>query len=131
MTIGQLAKACGVPISTLRFYERRGLLRPSTRSAAGYRFFGPDEIARVRFLRRAQALGFSLEELGSMLTLSASRDVVTADIATVGAEKLAELDQRIADLGRVRAALAALLDAQCLDLQAPCPIVAALAGESR
>ncbi|AKU95285.1 transcriptional regulator, MerR family [Labilithrix luteola] len=127
MTIGELAKAAGVRISTLRFYERRGLLKPASRSRAGYRRFTEDDAARVRFLRRAQELGFSLEELGMMLALSQRRTVRAGDIAHVGKQKLSEIDERIADLRRVRRALSGLLAAQCIDPNEPCRIVAALA----
>lgn len=127
MTIGELAKAAGVRISTLRFYERRGLLKPTSRSRAGYRRFTEEDAARVRFLRRAQELGFSLEELGLMLSLSQRRTIRAGDVKKVGHQKLSEIDERIADLKRVRRALSGLLDAQCIDPDEPCPIVAALA----
>jgi MerR family mercuric resistance operon transcriptional regulator len=127
MTIGQLANAAGVRISTLRFYERRGLLQPSARSAAGYRQFSGADVARVRFLRRAQQLGFSLAELADMLALSLQRTMRRRDVAVIGASKLAELDQRIADLHRVRRAIAGLLAQPCIDPDAACPIIASLA----
>lgn len=126
MTIGELAQAAGVRISTLRFYERRGLLKPRSRSRAGYRNFSEADGARVRFLRRAQELGFSLEELRAMLKLSERRTLVTSDIARSGNAKLAEIDARIADLTRVREALAGLLSAQCIEPDLPCPIIEAL-----
>jgi len=128
MTIGELARSAGVRISTLRFYERRGLLRPASRSAAGYRHYGEADVARVRFLRRAQELGFGLAELAVLLALSGQRTVRRRDVAGAGAAKLAELDQRIADLRRMRRALAGLLAQPCIDLEAPCPIIASLAS---
>lgn len=128
MTIGELAEAAGVRISTLRFYERRGLLAPAARSAAGYRHFTADAVARVRFLRRAQELGFGLAELAMMLALSQQRTVKRRDLAGLGASKLAELDDRIADLRRVKRALVGLLAQPCLDPEAACPLIAALAG---
>jgi MerR family mercuric resistance operon transcriptional regulator len=127
MTIGELARSAAVRISTLRFYERRGLLRPTARTAAGYRVFSAEDVARVRFLRRAQELGFGLAELAQMLALSHQRTVRRRDLAAVGATKLAELDQRIADLRRMRRAVAGLLSQPCIDPEAPCPIVASLA----
>lgn len=130
MTIGELATAAGVRISTLRFYERRGLLRPAARSAAGYRHFGADDVARVRFLRRAQELGFGLAELAVMLALSGQRAIKRRDLAEVGASKLAEIDARIADLRRVKRALSGLLAQPCLDPEAACPLIASLAGAS-
>ena len=128
MTIGELARSAGVRISTLRFYERRGLLRAAARSAAGYRHFTPDDVARVRFLRRAQELGFGLAELGLVLALSRQRSVLRRDVAAAGATKLAEIDRRISDLRRMRRALAGLLAQPCLDPEAPCPIIASLAA---
>jgi MerR family mercuric resistance operon transcriptional regulator len=130
MTIGELARAAGVPISTLRFYERRGLLLPADRTAGGYRRYRPDDAARVRFLRRAQALGFSLAECAALLQFSRATTVRRADLSTVGTRKLAELDERISDLKRVRQALVGLMKQPCLDLAAPCPIIGAL-GDDR
>src|SRR2546427_3047164 len=73
--IGQLAKRGGVGIDTVRYYERNGLLAPRTRLASGYRRYGALELARLRFIRRAQALGFTLKEVKELLALSAQRDV--------------------------------------------------------
>ncbi len=127
MTIGQLARAAGVRASTLRFYERRGLLVPASRSGAGYRRYGETELARVRFLRRAQELGFTLAELGALLVLSRGASMTRA----VAREKIAEIERRIADLGRVRRAISHLLAADCIASEAPCPIIAALANLPR
>ena len=73
--IGQLAKRGGVGIDTVRYYERNGLLAPRTRLASGYRRYGEFELARLRFIRRAQTLGFTLKEISQLLALSAQRDV--------------------------------------------------------
>ncbi len=73
--IGQLAKRGGVGIDTVRYYERNGLLTPHTRLASGYRRYSELELARLRFIRRAQALGFTFEEIKELLALSAQRDV--------------------------------------------------------
>src|SRR3981189_3863941 len=73
--IGQLAKRGGVGIDTVRYYERNGLLAPRTRLASGYRRYSELELARLRFIRRAQALGFTLKEIKELLSLSAQRDV--------------------------------------------------------
>ncbi len=131
MTIGELARAAGVRISTLRFYERRGLLTPASRSPAGYRRYEAADVDRVLFLRRAPELGFSLAELGAMLALSRRRALRRADAVRAGTEKLAEIDARIADLREMRRAIAGLLGAPCLDPEAPCPIIAALASRAR
>ena len=126
MTIGQLARAAGVPVSTVRFYERRKLILPAARSAASYRYYDADHVQRVRFIRRAQELGFGLAEIGLLLGFSRAR-VRRAELDRVGGRKLAELDARIADLRRVQRALRGLLAAPCFDPDAPCPIIAALA----
>lgn len=127
MMISELADAAGVKVSTIRFYERRGILATPERTGSGYRAYDEEDVDRVRYLRRGQELGFTLAELGAMLGLSRSRDPFTAEISALGKAKLAEIDARIEDLTRVRGALAGLLDAQCADPDAPCPIVAALA----
>lgn len=129
MNISELAARAGVKVSTVRFYERRGLLPLPTRSAGGYRDFPDEDVARVRFLRRGQQLGFSLAELGELTALSGQRVLMTGDVARLGRAKLAEIDERIADLARVRSALAGLLEQQCIDPDAACPVVSALGGD--
>lgn len=129
MNISELAARAGVKVSTVRFYERRGLLPLPTRSAGGYREFPDEDVARVRFLRRGQQLGFSLAELGELTALSGQRVLMTGDVARLGRAKLAEIDERIADLARVRSALAGLLEQQCIDPDAACPVVGALGGD--
>ena len=128
MLISELADAAGVKTSTVRFYERRGILGSPSRTPGGYRAYDADDVDRVRYLRRGQELGFTLAELGAMVALSGSREPFTAEITALGTAKLAEIADRIADLERVRAALAGLLEAQCADPDAPCPIVTALAS---
>ena len=73
--IGQLAKRGGVGVDTVRYYERNGLLAPRTRLASGYRRYGELELARLRFIRRAQVLGFTLKEVKELLALSAQKDI--------------------------------------------------------
>lgn len=133
MLIAELAAHADVKVSTVRFYERRGMLPAPQRAPNGYREFDADDVRRVRFLRRGQELGFALRELAEFVALSdRSRDgiVLAGDLATRGAAKVREIDERIDDLRRVRSALAGLLAAQCIDPDAPCPIIAAL-GDPR
>lgn len=132
MTISELADRAGVKVSTVRYYERRGLLPAPDRSTGGYRLYDEEDVRRVRFLRRGQDLGFTLAELATFVDLSdrARKGVVPAgEVARVGAAKLEEIDDRIADLQRVRDALDGLLSAPGFDPQAPCPVVSALVGE--
>ncbi|MBO0980349.1 heavy metal-responsive transcriptional regulator [Microbacterium sp. SD291] len=110
MTIGRLALAAGVAVSTVRFYERQGLVEPDERSRAGYRSYTPEAVQRVRFIRRAQRLGFTLREVGDVLRLSDRPELITLeDVGAQVAEKISELDQKIVDLQRVREALRLLV----------------------
>lgn len=126
--IGTLAKRAGVSIDTVRYYERGGLLAPKTRLASGYRRYSELEVARLRFIRRAQALGFSLKEVKELLALSKLRDV--ARVRRTAQEKLADVEERIASLERVRKGLAGLI-AACPGhgRAADCPILKALGDE--
>jgi DNA-binding transcriptional MerR regulator len=126
--IGTLAKRAGVSIDTVRYYERGGLLAPKTRLASGYRRYSELEVARLRFIRRAQALGFSLKEVKELLALSNLRDV--GRVKRAAQTKLADVEERIASLERVRKGLASLI-AACPGhgRAADCPILKALGEE--
>lgn len=128
MGIGALARRAGVGIDTVRYYERSGLLKPRTRLASGYRRYSDLEVARLRFIRRAQTLGFSLKEVRELLALSAARDV--ARVKRSAQAKLADVEKRIAELERVRVGLSSLI-AACPGhgRAADCPILQALGGE--
>ena len=131
MRTSELARLAGVAVSTVRFYERDGLLPAPARDRNGYRAFTADDVRTVRFLRRGQDLGFTLAELAAFTRLSGAArasGVLAADVAEHARRKIAEIDDRIDDLTRTRAAISQLLAAQCLDADAPCPIVDALAG---
>jgi MerR family copper efflux transcriptional regulator len=128
--IGQLAKRGGVGIDTVRYYERNGLLAPRDRLSSGYRRYGELEVARLRFIRRAQALGFTLKEIKDLLALSAQRDV--GRVKRSAQAKLRDVETRIADLVRVRDGLATLIDA-CPGhgRSADCPILRALTEDAK
>ena len=127
MTIGAAARAAGVHVETLRFYQRLGLVAQPARPANGFRRYGEDTVARLRFIRRAQELGFTLEETHSLLRLA---DGVSCEATRRLAEaKLATIEARLRDLQRMRRALVELIDACAGARQAPpCPIIAALAS---
>ena len=126
--IGELAKRAGVGIDTVRYYERSVLLAPHTRLPSGYRRYRDLEVARLRFIRRAQALGFTLGEIKSLLTLSAQRNV--AQVKRSAQAKLADVDRRMKELQRIRKGLAELI-AQCPGhgRAEDCPILRALGNE--
>ncbi len=107
--IGQLAKRTGVPIDTVRHYERIGLLRPAARLASGYRRYGDAELKRLRFIRRAKALGFTLDEIHELLALSAGRNVQS--IRKAASARLADIESRMKELTRIRESLRQLIAA--------------------
>lgn len=128
LTIGALAKRAGVAIDTVRFYERNGLLAPAGRSASGYRSYGEEELKRLLFIRRAKSLGFALDDIRALLALSAERDVARVRLAAQ--RKLDDIEQRIAELERIRNGLRTLVEA-CPGhgRGESCPILGALSQE--
>ena len=108
LSIGKLAKACGVNIDTVRYYERKGLLAPLERTESGYRIYNEESIKRLDFVRRAQALGFTLAEINELLTISESTEADCADIRDYTKEKITEIEDRIADLVKIKESLKAL-----------------------
>lgn len=128
LSIGQMAKQAEVAIDTVRYYERNGLLEPESRLASGYRRYGSSELKRLRFIRRAKALGFSLKDIRALLALSEEKDV--AQVKLAAERKLDDIDHRIAELQRVRAGLMALISACPGHGRAEaCPILNALSQE--
>lgn len=96
MTIGRLADAAGVNVETVRFYQRSGLIDEPARPASGYRSYQTGDVRRIRFIKRAQLLGFTLEEIASLLKLEGAR--TCADTRNLAARKLAMVDAKLADL---------------------------------
>ena len=111
LTSGRLAKAAGVNLDTIRFYERQGLLAKPPRTASGYRHFSFDAIQRVRFIRRAQTLGFSLKEIKELLALSAARRTSCATVRQRAEGKITEIEQKIRALNAMKQALTKLAEA--------------------
>jgi len=128
MTIGRLAKAAGVNVETIRYYQRRGLIEEPTRPPGGQRRYADSVIKRLAFIRGAQRLGFSLEEVKSLLTLS--HGTRPAETRVLAERKHAELGRRIDQLNHMRRKLKALI-AKSLRAKAdgPCPIIAALSTD--
>jgi len=132
LTISRLAERAGVGIDTVRYYERAGLLPAPPRRASGYRDYPADAVRRLRFIRRAKELGFTLTEIGELLELSDPRDGKRGMRAVKRAAetKLAVVEHKLAELQRVRDGLHQLIEA-CPGhgpLQG-CPILQALSGE--
>lgn len=128
LTIGQVAAAAGVNTQTIRYYERRGVLPFPRRTPSGYRQYAGDAVRRLRFIKRAQELGFSLAEIASLLKLEdgARRNV----IRNVAGDRLQQIETKIADLQRMRKTLSHLIrECETTGASHPCPIIAALAGD--
>ncbi|HWE90263.1 MAG TPA: MerR family transcriptional regulator [Pseudonocardiaceae bacterium] len=109
MRTSELAERAGVNPQTLRYYERRGLLTPPHRSTSGHREYPPDALARLRFIKRAQALGFSLDEAEELLHLAAGGPAPCDAARDLAATRLADIETRLADLTRMRDSLAELV----------------------
>lgn len=111
LTTSKMARAAGVEISTVRYYERRGLIAAPERRASGYRQFDDEVVRRVRFIRHAQALGFTLEEIAGLLRLCITPGMDCAAVRARASAKLADVNARLVELERIRAALAKLVAA--------------------
>lgn len=127
-TIGKLAAAGGVGVETVRYYQRRGLMGTPARSGGdswggGVRRYDADDLRRLKFIRSAQASGFTLDEISELLALEASDDRVR--VRTLARARIEVLDEKIAQMTETRAALARLADQCAASDKGPCPILAA------
>jgi MerR family transcriptional regulator, mercuric resistance operon regulatory protein len=129
MLITRAAELAGVNPQTLRYYERRGLLRPSGRRASGYREYSADDVRAVRFIKRAQELGLSLDDALELLRLRRAAPARREAVRAVAERRLADLDARVRDLQRMRRALRHLVTACRAGRDPHCPILEALDGE--
>lgn len=126
-TIGSVAEAAGVGVETVRYYERRGLVPRPGRGLGSIRRYGGGHVSRIRFIKRAQALGFSLEEIATLLELEDGTD--RRSIRRIAAARLEETKRRISDLRRIGRVLAHLLhECETHGKSPACPIIAAITG---
>ena len=105
MTIGQLAKEADVGVQTVRYYERRGLLEPAARRESGYREFDDSSLDRLRFIRRAQELGFTLNEIGELLELRLNPGTTAEEVQERASVKIEEIERKLHNLERIKEAL--------------------------
>ena len=125
LTIARAAERAQVGVETVRYYERRGLIPRPTRKVGAYRRYDASHVARIRFIKRAQDLGFTLEEIGSLLALEDGTD--RRSIQKIAAARLEQVRERIADLRRIERTLTHLLE-DCTRGGTPrCPIIGAIA----
>jgi DNA-binding transcriptional MerR regulator len=132
MKIGELARRVGLPIDTVRYYERNGLLPPPARRASGYREYEEADIPRLRFVLRAKHLGFSLIEIRELLELSDEHVGNVGNLKAAATAKLAEVEERLGQLTRIRDALRSMI--QACPGHGPvteCPIRSALLEDER
>ncbi|PKP97116.1 MAG: MerR family transcriptional regulator [Alphaproteobacteria bacterium HGW-Alphaproteobacteria-13] len=128
ITIGKLAETGGVGVETIRYYQRRGLMATPVRSGGdawgrGVRRYGEADLRRLRFIRSAQAAGFTLDAISDLLALEASDDRVR--VRELARQRIDALDAKIAQMTETRAALARLADQCAASDRGPCPILAA------
>ena len=127
MTIGQVARLAGVGVETIRFYQRQGLIAEPARRDSGYRQYDPEVVRRIRFIRHAKELGFTLREIKELLDLRVEPDCHCGDVLEMATAKIVDIEQRIEALDRMKQALAKLT-ATCRRRRrtAPCPILEAI-----
>ncbi len=124
LTISHLADAAGVGVETVRFYERTGLMPGPPRTASGYRQYLPDAVERLRFIRRAQGLGFTLEEIGDLLELRVDEVAACSAVEASARAKLLQVEGKIAELRRIQRALGGLVAAcEAREPSSECPIL--------
>lgn len=130
LTTSAVATQAGVNIETVRYYERRGPLPEPPRRPSGYRRYGDEHVRRIRFIRRAQELGFTLSEIGELLALQVEPGGTSRAVKTLTQQKITEIKAKIHDLTRIKATLE-MLHAAC-DGEVPvrdCPILHAFDGD--
>ncbi len=125
--IGDLARATGTKVETVRYYERTGLLPAPPRTDGNYRAYGQDHLARLSFIRRARGLGFSIEQVKALLGLADQRDRSCEAVDVIAREHLAAVERKLADLTSLRRELTALLGQCRHGTVAECRIIEALA----
>ncbi len=122
-TIGQAAHAVGVPATTLRYYEREGVLGPAVRSRAGYRLYDAAAVERLEFIRSAQAVGFTLDDIRALLQLDGeSTKTCRGEVQRRLTQRLTEVEKKMKELKRVRAALGRALD-RCRASNGECAVM--------
>lgn len=132
LTIGQLARIVGVNVQTVRYYERLNLLVPSARRPSGYRLYSHEEERRLRFIKNAQALGFTLREIAELLALRVASTACRGDMQKRAQAKLAQVESKVDDLQALARALKNLIQAcRVGQLTGHCPILMSLKEETK
>lgn len=123
-TIGTMAAACAVRRDTIRYYERFGLMPRPERTTSGYRIYGDQDVERVNFIKTAQSLGFTLTEIGSLLSIRGSASASAADVARLTEEKIQTLTAKLRQLRDIKKALVQLVEDCPINVPvSDCPII--------
>jgi Hg(II)-responsive transcriptional regulator len=126
LLIGEVAARAGVNVQTLRFYERRGLLAEPQRAHSGYRAYSPEAVTRIRFIKRAQNVGFTLAEVQALLRLREDPRIPCREVRATAEAKIAEIEEKMRRLRAMSAALRTLVDSCAANDAHHCPLLEAL-----
>ena len=130
MRIGEAARRSGMAAKTIRFYEEAGLIEPAPRTEGGYREFGDVDVRRLQFIHRARDLGFSVGEVGRLLSLWSDRERASAQVKQLALEHVAGIEAKMTELHSMRDAILHLAERCHGDDRPECPILDELAGET-
>ncbi len=133
LTIGQVSRLAGVNRQTIRYYEREGIIEPPRRKDSGYRIYDSGIVRRIRFIKRAQTLGFTLKEINELLALrNDAPEINCRDVKQYALDKVKSVEKKLADLGRIRVILLELI-AVCDEQNSinSCPIMDAFEGDNK
>jgi Cu(I)-responsive transcriptional regulator len=126
MKIGDLARATGTKVETIRYYEAEGLIPPPARSGSNYRIYEPAHLDRLSFIRRSRDLGFTLDQVRTLLRLADDRDAPCAEVDAITTAHVVEIDRKLADLQALRGELVRRLESCSGSTIADCRIIEAL-----
>jgi Cu(I)-responsive transcriptional regulator len=125
--IGEAARRSGLPPKTIRYYDEIGLVRPAARAINGYRAYDAVDIHKLRFVRHARDLGFSVEDCGALLSLYEDQTRAPSDVRAMAAKHIATIEAKISELTRMRATLSHLTESCATDARPTCPILDGMA----
>jgi MerR family copper efflux transcriptional regulator len=128
MNIGAAAQLSGLPAKTIRYYEDSGLIRPAARAGNGYRDYSDKDIHKLRFVKHARELGFTVQQCAELLSLYEDQNRHAADVKALASKHLGEIDSKLADLSRLRETLSHLVSCCAGDHRPDCPIIDGLAA---
>jgi len=129
MNIGEAAQRSGLPAKTIRYYEDSKLIRPALRAANGYRDYSDADVHKLRFVRHARELGFTVQQCAELLSLYDDKQRHASDVKAIAAKHLHEIDAKLADLTRLKVTLSHLVSCCAGDERPDCPILEGLAAD--